>query len=123
MRTLYAARRGALAEALTTTFADRVTVELAAGGMHLLARFAGTIDDGTLARRAAQAGLGPTALSNLAIAHDCGQGLLLAFTNVAEPDAMALVRRLREAIDGAGQFAEYAAQTAGDRDDNRRGIG
>jgi GntR family transcriptional regulator/MocR family aminotransferase len=111
-----------LAEALTATFADRVTVELAAGGMHLLARFAGTMDDGTLARRAAEAGLGPAALSSLAIAHNCGQGLLLGFTNVAESDAMALVRRLGAAIDGAEPFAEDA-QTAGDRDDNRRRIG
>ena len=123
MRTLYAARRRALAEALGATFADRVTIELAAGGMHLLARFTGTMDDGTLARRAAEAGLGPTALSALAIAHDCGQGLLLGFTNIAESDAMALARRLRAAIDGAGQFTEYAAKTAGDGDDNRRRTG
>jgi GntR family transcriptional regulator/MocR family aminotransferase len=123
MRTLYAARRRALAESLSATFVDRVTVELAAGGMHLLARFAGTPDDATLARRAAEAGLGPTALSSLAIAHDCGQGLLLGFTNVAEPDAMALVRRLAAAIDGPGQFAEYAVQTAGERDDDRRRTG
>jgi GntR family transcriptional regulator / MocR family aminotransferase len=123
MRTLYAARRRALAEALTAIFGDRVAVELAAGGMHLLARFAGTTDDGTLARRAAETGLAPAALSSLAIAHDCGEGLLLGFTNVAESEAMTLVRRLSAAIDGAGQFAEYAAQTAGERDDDRRRTG
>jgi len=123
MRTLYAARRRALADALTATFADRVTVELATGGMHLLARFASAMDDGTLARRAADAGLGPTALSSLAIAHDCGQGLLLGFTNVAEPDAMALVRRLGVAIDVPEQFSDYAAQTVGDPDDDRGRIG
>ncbi len=123
MRTLYAARRRALVEALTETFDDRVAVELAAGGMHLLARFAGATDDGTLARRAAEAGLAPAALSSLAIAHDCGQGLLLGFTNVVESDAMALVRRLSTAIDGTGHLAEHAAQTAGERDDDRRRIG
>jgi hypothetical protein len=45
----------------------------------------------------------------LAIAHDCGQGLLLGFANVAEADAMPLVRRLAAAIDDAGQFGEHAA--------------
>jgi GntR family transcriptional regulator / MocR family aminotransferase len=123
MRTLYTARRRALAETLTATFGDRVAVELAAGGMHLLARFAGATDDGMLARRAAEAGLAPTALSSLAIAHDCGQGLLLGFTNVAESDAMAVVGRLRGAVDGTGHSAEHATQTVGERHDDRRRVG
>lgn len=100
MRTLYAARRRALAAALAGAFGDRMTLELAAGGMHLLARFPGAADDGTLARRAAAAGLAPTALSSLAMAHDCGQGLLLSFTNVPEGEAEALARRLAEALEG-----------------------
>ena len=103
MRGLYAARRRALAEALTAAFGDGVVLELEAGGMHLLARFPGAADDGTLARRAATAGLAPTALSSLAMAHDCGQGLLLSFTNVPEGDAEALTRRLRTAIEAAGE--------------------
>jgi GntR family transcriptional regulator/MocR family aminotransferase len=101
MRGLYAARRRALAEALTATFGDRVSVELEAGGMHLLARFPGAADDGTLARRAAAAGLAPTALSSLVLAHDCGQGLLLSFTNAPEDAAEALARRLAEALEAA----------------------
>jgi GntR family transcriptional regulator / MocR family aminotransferase len=123
MRALYAARRCALAEALTATFGNRVAVELTAGGMHLLARFAGATDDGTLARRAADAGLAPAALSSLAIAHDCGQGLLLGFTNVPDVDAMPLVRRLAAAIDGTGQFGDHAAQATGERHDDCRRIG
>ena len=103
MRGLYATRRRALAEALTAAFGDAVALELAAGGMHLLARFPGAADDGTLARRAAAAGLAPTALSSLAMAHDCGQGLLLSFTNVPEGDAEALTRQLRTAIEAAGE--------------------
>lgn len=103
MRGLYAARRRALAEALTAAFGDGVVLELEAGGMHLLARFPGAADDGTLARRAAAAGLAPTALSSLAMAHDCGQGLLLSFTNVPEGDAEALTRRLRTAIEAVGE--------------------
>jgi GntR family transcriptional regulator / MocR family aminotransferase len=102
MRSLYAVRRDALAAALTSTFGDQVSLELEAGGMHLLARFPGAADDGTLARRAAAAGLAPVALSSLALAHDSGQGLLLSFTNVPEGDADALVRRLAKITSPAG---------------------
>jgi len=100
MRALYAARRRALAAALTAAFGERIVLELEAGGMHLLARFPGAADDGTLARRAAAARLAPVALSSLALAHDCGQGLLLGFTNVPEGEAEALARRLAEALEG-----------------------
>jgi GntR family transcriptional regulator/MocR family aminotransferase len=94
MRSLYASRRQALAGALTAAFGPAVAVELEAGGMHLLARFPGAADDGALARRAAQLGLAPTALSGLTMVHDCGQGLLLGFTNLPAEDAEAVVQRL-----------------------------
>jgi GntR family transcriptional regulator/MocR family aminotransferase len=91
MRALYADRRSALAAALADAFGDRVTIELEAGGMHLLARFPDAANDSVLVRRAAKAGLAPTALSGLTMAHDCGQGLLLNFANlpvVASEDAV-----------------------------------
>jgi GntR family transcriptional regulator/MocR family aminotransferase len=94
MRILYGERRRSLAGALQAAFGDRVVVELASGGMHLLARFPAAEDDTVLARRAGRAGLAATALSSLAMAHDAGQGLLLSFTNVAAADAEALVGRL-----------------------------
>jgi GntR family transcriptional regulator / MocR family aminotransferase len=100
MRGLYAARRAALAAALEGTFGDRVAIELQAGGMHLLARFRDAADDTVLARRATAAGLTPTALSGLAMAHGCGQGLLLSFTNIAESEADILARRLSAAMAG-----------------------
>jgi GntR family transcriptional regulator/MocR family aminotransferase len=95
MRALYAERRQALAAALE---AGGVTVETPLGGLHLLARFPGVDDDGTLAKHAAAAGLAPTALSSLTMAHDCGQGLLLGFVNVPASDAEAVVARLLAAI-------------------------
>ncbi len=98
MRVLYASRRQALAQALSARFGKHVSIELAAGGMHILARFPGSTDDGNLARRAAQIGLAPTALSGLTMVHDCGQGLLLGFTNVPEHTAAAMVERLASAI-------------------------
>lgn len=96
MRGLYQRRRAALAEALAGHF----PVELAPGGMHLLIRLPDGVDDGEAARRALAAGLAPTALSGLSIAHHSGDGLLLAFTNVRQEDAAGLVGRLVEAIGG-----------------------
>ena len=94
MRVLYADRRRCLTTALRAAFGERVAVEPAAGGMHLLARFPGADDDSVLSKHAERAGLAATALSSLAMAHDPGQGLLLSFTNVAAADADALVARL-----------------------------
>jgi GntR family transcriptional regulator / MocR family aminotransferase len=100
MRGLYAARREALAEALAAVLGDRVKVDLKPGGMHLIARFADGVRDVASAKRAQAAGLAVEALSSRAIAHPCGQGLLLGFTNVAEADAKAMCRRLERAIGG-----------------------
>ena len=74
MRMLYADRRRGLAAALQARFGERVSVELALGGMHLLARFPGADDDTVLAKRAVAAGLAVTALSSLSMAHDAGPG-------------------------------------------------
>jgi GntR family transcriptional regulator/MocR family aminotransferase len=93
MRILYGDRRRALALALEAAFGARAKVEMAAGGMHLLVRVAGT-DDTALAKRAAAAGLAPSALSSHAMAHDCGQGLLLSFTNIPMEAAASMVARL-----------------------------
>ena len=98
MRVLYADRRRALASALQAVFSERIRIELTAGGMHLLARFPGAADDTELVRRSATAGLAPSALSSLAMAHDCGHGLLLGFTNIAAWDAEAIAARLAAAI-------------------------
>jgi GntR family transcriptional regulator/MocR family aminotransferase len=95
MRILYAARRQALAIALQ---AAGIQVEMAAGGMHLLARFPTVPDDAALARRAASAGLAPSALSPLTMAHGHAQGLLLAFTNIPEEAAPATVVRLATVV-------------------------
>jgi GntR family transcriptional regulator/MocR family aminotransferase len=98
MRVLYADRRRALTSALQAVFGERIRIELTAGGMHLLARFPGAADDTELVRRSATAGLAPSALSSLALAHDCGHGLLLGFTNIAAGDAEAIAARLADAI-------------------------
>jgi len=101
MRNLYAARRGALAEALADRFGARFGIEMQAGGMRLIARLDAREDDRALAARALAHGLAPSPLSPCAIQRDCGQGLLLGFTNVAEEDAPALAEQLHRALEGS----------------------
>jgi GntR family transcriptional regulator / MocR family aminotransferase len=98
MRSLYAARRQALVEALTHLFGAGVEVDLAPGGMHLIVRLAGRISDVELAKRARAAGLAAEPLSRRSIAHPSKQGLLLGFTNIAEAEAVDICRRLKRAI-------------------------
>jgi GntR family transcriptional regulator / MocR family aminotransferase len=98
MRSLYAARRLALAKALTAVFGDRVSVDLQPGGMHLIMRWGRGPGDAALSQKARAAGLAVEALSSRATRHRCGDGLLLGFTNVAEADALGLRRRLERAI-------------------------
>lgn len=98
MRALYAERRQAVAAAMASAFGTRCTIEAPPGGLHLLARFPDADSDTALAKRAAASWLAPTALSTLTMAHDCGQGLLLGFTNIPTEAAAAMVTRLRDAI-------------------------
>jgi GntR family transcriptional regulator/MocR family aminotransferase len=94
MRTLYGERRRALTQALQTQFGPGIDIQPTDGGLHLLARFPGAPDDTTLAKAAATAGLAPSPLSALTVAHDHGQALLLGFTNIAAEDAQAAAARL-----------------------------
>jgi GntR family transcriptional regulator/MocR family aminotransferase len=98
MRSLYAARRGALAAALRAVFGDRLAMTVEPGGMHLLARFEGRGSDVEMARRAARVGLSPTALSTQFLGRTSDNGLLLSFTNVAEAQALPLAKTLARAI-------------------------
>ena len=98
MRALYGARRRTLADNLSRVLGDRITLELRPGGMHLLARLGRGLNDVELAKLAQAAGFAVEALSRRAMTHDCGQGLLLGFTNVAEADARDVCERLRLAI-------------------------
>ena len=98
MRGLYAARRAALADALTAAFGDHLRVALQSGGMHLLARPLGGVRDTMLVQLAEMQGSAPTALSPLSIDGDCGQGLLLSFTNIPQEHAADAARALQRAI-------------------------
>jgi GntR family transcriptional regulator/MocR family aminotransferase len=98
MRALYGVRRQTLADNLSQVLGDRITVEPRPGGMHMIARLARGLGDVELAKLAQAHGFAVYALSRHALTHECGQGLLFGFTNVAEPDARGLCERLRLAI-------------------------
>jgi GntR family transcriptional regulator/MocR family aminotransferase len=98
MRSLYAARRAALADALASVFSHRLAIGLQAGGMHLLARPVGDTPDTELVRLAEAHGLAPGALSAHALVADSGPGLLLSFTNIPEQQAEKAAYALRDAI-------------------------
>ena len=102
MRSLYSERRQVLADALTQTFGPRIRLDLQAGGMHLLMRFNEACDDKALQLKLNQEGLAVHALSSWSVAQDCGQGLLIGFTNIRSPeDAKVLAQRLQGIIDSS----------------------
>ncbi|WP_263140729.1 PLP-dependent aminotransferase family protein [Pseudomonas sp. RIT-PI-AD] len=99
MRSLYAQRRGYLAEALTTRFGDRLRLELQAGGMHLLGYLPAGTEDGALADRANAQGLAVHALSRWTREARGTPGLLLGFTQVTDSgQADGLAQRLGAAL-------------------------
>jgi GntR family transcriptional regulator / MocR family aminotransferase len=101
MRQLYAERRAALAKALEEVCGDRFRIELQAGGMHLLAYLTNNEADVAVVERARAHGLAPAALSPWSIESNCGQGLLLSFTNTPVQSAAREVKRLERALSDA----------------------
>lgn len=83
MRRLYAERRQAVAEGLTTVLGARMTIEPQPGGMHLVARLAGRHADRRLAGRMREHGLYAGALSQWSTAAPEQSALLISFTNIA----------------------------------------
>ena len=101
MRAAYAERRSALAISLGEVFGNQLEVQLQAGGMHLIARFASELDDLEMVERARASDLAPIALSSFyrrGPRRRVNQGLLLSFTNVPKAGASALVARLAMAL-------------------------
>jgi GntR family transcriptional regulator/MocR family aminotransferase len=102
MRSLYAERRQMLADALAQALGPRIRLDLQAGGMHLLMRFNEATDDKVLQSKLNAAGLAVHALSNWSVRHDCGQGLIMSFTNIrTAEEAGKLAMRLKATIDGS----------------------
>jgi GntR family transcriptional regulator/MocR family aminotransferase len=102
MRSLYGQRREWLTVALREAMGDRLQIDNGAGGMHLLARLGAGSDDVAIARRAREVGLAMEPLSPWYLEPPAGSGLLMGFTNVADPaqaaDVAGRLRRVLEAM-------------------------
>ena len=97
MRTLYAERRLALAEACRVLLADEARLDLHEGGMHLLLRLGQDEDDRGYVERAKAQGLAPVELSLWTM--ECrDRGLVVSFTNIAADQAERRVLELKKAI-------------------------
>jgi GntR family transcriptional regulator/MocR family aminotransferase len=79
MTRLYKVRRGRMLQALATEAGDRLTVEVPAGGMQLLARCRASVNDQRLAAELRAAGVISRPLSSLLFHKTREQGLFLGF--------------------------------------------
>lgn len=93
MTRLYKLRRDRMLQALATEAGGRLTVEVPAGGMQLLARCRASVNDQRLAARLRQAGVISRPLSSLFFHKTREQGLFLGFAawNEAEIDQAARI--------------------------------
>ncbi|PTU72341.1 PLP-dependent aminotransferase family protein [Chromobacterium haemolyticum] len=101
MRSAYAQRRELVIASLRHEFGERMSFDVPACGLHLLARLNRSEDDIALAQRAKRERFGIAALSARALEADCGKGLLFGFANVATPEQAAQqARNLRLCLEG-----------------------
>ncbi len=98
MRTLYEGRRGALVQALSWHFGERVSILGESAGMHLMARLQTKFDDGEVIKRAALAGV--ELVSARPYYLRCGRTdeFILGYAALSERRIWDGVRRLAQAI-------------------------
>jgi GntR family transcriptional regulator / MocR family aminotransferase len=101
-RGIYRSRRDRLRRALAEQL-PQLTVEGVAAGMHVLLRLPPGLDDGRVAREATREGLRAEALSEHALTHDGGPGLVLGYGRVHEDALGPAIAALARAIDRAGE--------------------
>ena len=95
MRKLYAERRSATSEGLMAVLGKHGRIDAQPGGMHLILRFQGEVDDRALVGRMRAHGLYAEALSDWSANGDGPSGLLLSFTNIqSRAEAEALGKRI-----------------------------
>jgi GntR family transcriptional regulator / MocR family aminotransferase len=101
MQAVYASRRNALVDAIHKYAGGTLTIGNADAGLNLVAFLPDAIDDRAIARRAAQHGLFPLALSECYARHNARRGLILGFGGSDErtlaDGVQTLVRLIRRA--------------------------
>jgi GntR family transcriptional regulator/MocR family aminotransferase len=98
-RRLHRQRRDALVAALERDL-PAVRISGIAAGLHLVVELPSGVDDGTLARRARAAGLGPVPLSDLRLTAGGRPGLVLGYAAQSPDELTTAVRRLAALLEG-----------------------
>ena len=99
MRRLYGERREIAAAGLGDILGEHLWIEPQPGGMHLILRLRGRLQDRPLAQRMREHGMAPHALGPWGISADPGAALLLNFTNIDTYEtAQGLARRILKLI-------------------------
>jgi GntR family transcriptional regulator/MocR family aminotransferase len=98
MRQVYARRRAATVHALMRAFADSVQIELARGGMHILARFRTGATGTALANAARAAGAAPLPIALFYAQPMDPPTLVMGFANLPEIQAEREAERLKQAL-------------------------
>ncbi|MCW2241447.1 MocR-like pyridoxine biosynthesis transcription factor PdxR [Azospirillum canadense] len=99
MRRLYRQRRDALAAALERHMASFASIEVPAGGLHLILRFRDGRDDRVAAGRLGACGLAGAPLSACFLKARPESGLILGFANLPTQRAEESARQLRRALE------------------------
>lgn len=98
MRQVYARRRAAMVHALARAFGDSVQIELARGGMHILARFRTRATGTALANAARAAGAAPLPIAVFYAQPMDPPTLVMGFANLPEMQAEREAERLKQAL-------------------------
>jgi GntR family transcriptional regulator/MocR family aminotransferase len=100
MRSVYAARRGALIEAIGGRFGQRLPVLGSDAGLHLVLGLPPQVDDDAVARQALQAGVMTRPLSLYSLRKPVpARGLVLGYGAVTEQEVRASFERLAQVIE------------------------
>jgi GntR family transcriptional regulator/MocR family aminotransferase len=116
MRTLYAERQAALAEAARHALGGLLDIAPAEAGMHLVGWLTDGMDDRAASIQAAEHGIEALPLSAYAMEPMARGGLLLGYTSVDVPEIRAGVRQLAHALHGMHKEKRAAPSQEGSYD-------
>jgi GntR family transcriptional regulator/MocR family aminotransferase len=118
MRKLYAERRAALIDAITTLMPDELIVSSAATGLHLVALFTESLrarmSDEQAAKMLRQAGIHVQPLSQNHLEPSARQGLVFGYGRLPAADAFRLIERIAVCIGETSPARQASRRSRGD---------
>lgn len=98
MRRLYRDRRDHLAATLKSRLGSRIRFDVPSGGMQLVVRFGGNVDDVQLSQNLSDAGIDALPLSSMFLRQPRGKGLFLGFAAWREEEITGAVETLSRVV-------------------------